>query len=93
MLLIPAYLPDALATECAKCSEVQKKQAGKVFSHLLQNHRQYFDELLAKYDPDGNFRKKYHVDEDVDYEYEDWSFCFYSFCILYVEKYIFNCII
>lgn len=61
-------MPEALATECAKCSDVQKRLAGKVLSHLLQNHRSYWDALIAKYDPEGNFRKKYEVDED---EYHD----------------------
>ncbi|KAI7815306.1 chemosensory protein [Rhyzopertha dominica] len=68
---LKAYLPDAIATECVKCSEAQKKIAGKVFSHLLQDHRQIWDELIAKYDPDGNFRKKYGIDEDEDYQEEN----------------------
>nr|UYB94428.1 chemosensory protein 4 [Lytta caraganae] len=61
------YVPDALASDCAKCTEIQKVQAGKVFTHLLQNYRTEWDLLLEKYDPEGNFRKKYAIEEDYDY--------------------------
>lgn len=66
------YLPDALASECARCTDTQKKIAGKVLAQLLQFHRkEFFDPLVVKYDPDGNFRKKYE-EKDVEYEeYED----------------------
>ncbi|XP_063908509.1 ejaculatory bulb-specific protein 3-like [Zophobas morio] len=60
-------LPDALATDCSKCSEVQKKQAGKVLTFVLLNYRKEWDQLIAKYDPDGIYRKKYEIDEDYDY--------------------------
>lgn len=63
-------MPEALSTECAKCSDAQKKLAGKVLSHLLQNHRDFWDALIAKYDPEGNFRKKYGLD-DNDEDYPD----------------------
>nr|AWT23363.1 CSP2 [Hycleus phaleratus] len=61
------YVPDALATDCVKCTEIQKKQAGKVFSFLLQNYRNEWNMLLDKYDPEGNFRTKYAIDDDYDY--------------------------
>ncbi|RZC33498.1 chemosensory protein [Asbolus verrucosus] len=60
-------LPDALATDCAKCSEVQKKQAGKVLYFILLNHRNEWNQLIDKYDPTGIYRKKYEIDEDYDY--------------------------
>ncbi|KAF7284411.1 hypothetical protein GWI33_022197 [Rhynchophorus ferrugineus] len=64
--LLKQYLPDALETECSKCSPTQKKIAGKVFSVLLLNHRPEWEELTQRYDPDGNFQKKY-MDESEDY--------------------------
>ncbi|CAG9762019.1 unnamed protein product [Ceutorhynchus assimilis] len=60
------YLPDAIATECSKCSPAQKKIAGKVFSHLLLKHRDDWNKLTAKYDPEGRFQNKYLI-EDEDY--------------------------
>nr|AMP19499.1 chemosensory protein 4 [Tomicus yunnanensis] len=63
---LKTYLPDAIATECSKCSKAQKKIAGKVFQSLLLNHPDDWELLTTKYDPDGNFRKKY-LQEDEDY--------------------------
>nr|AKK25146.1 chemosensory protein 1 [Dendroctonus ponderosae] len=60
------YLPDAIATECSKCSQAQKKIAGRVLQALLLNHRDDWELLTNKYDPDGNFQKKY-LQEDEDY--------------------------
>lgn len=68
--LFLAFLPDALATECLKCSPIQKKKAGQVFTHILQYHRDDWNKLLDKYDADGNYRKKYDLG-DEDFEYYD----------------------
>ncbi|XP_026288454.1 ejaculatory bulb-specific protein 3 [Frankliniella occidentalis] len=62
--LLKEIIPDALQTDCARCSEKQKQIAGTIMSYLLQYKKKYWDELLCKYDPEGNFRKKYEVDED-----------------------------
>ncbi|EFA07564.2 chemosensory protein 5 isoform X1 [Tribolium castaneum] len=60
-------LPDALVTNCSKCSEVQKKQAGKILTFVLLNYRNEWNQLVAKYDPDGIYRKQYEIDDDYDY--------------------------
>nr|AVI04873.1 putative chemosensory protein 1 [Anthonomus grandis] len=60
------YLPDAIASECSKCSPAQKKIAGKVLSSLLLKHRDDWNKLTTKYDPEGKLQKKYFV-EDEDY--------------------------
>nr|SAJ59003.1 putative chemosensory protein [Triatoma brasiliensis] len=52
-------LPDALKTQCAKCSEKQKKGAEKVVRFMLENKRADFDALEKIYDPSGTYRKKY----------------------------------
>ncbi|XP_030749780.1 ejaculatory bulb-specific protein 3-like [Sitophilus oryzae] len=65
------YLADALATECSKCSETQKKIASKVLNELLLNHRDDWNQLTAKYDPDGNFRAKYEFESDDYSDLED----------------------
>lgn len=68
-------IPDALETECAKCSQKQKENAGKIMAYLLQYKKDYWRELLARYDPNGTFRKKYDVgdfgDDDYDGELEN----------------------
>lgn len=69
-LLVTEYVPDALATECSKCSKKQKEITGKVFAELLLNHRDYWDALVAKYDPEGVYLKKYEVAEEVE-DYSD----------------------
>ncbi|KAJ9585928.1 hypothetical protein L9F63_020436 [Diploptera punctata] len=66
--LLKELIPDALSTECKKCSEVQKKQAGKVLAYVQLNHPEMFQQVLDKYDPDGTYRKKYGVDEDDEDE-------------------------
>ncbi|CAH0550182.1 unnamed protein product [Brassicogethes aeneus] len=66
------FIPDALNSECSKCSEIQKKQAGKVFTNLLLHHRDYWNQLIDKYDPNGIYKTKYEVDnEDYDYSQLD----------------------
>nr|AGZ04917.1 chemosensory protein 7 [Sogatella furcifera] len=57
-------LPEALKTECLKCSEVQRRQGAKVMGFIIKNKRPYWDLLLAKYDPQGIFRAKYNYNEN-----------------------------
>nr|AGZ04934.1 chemosensory protein 6 [Laodelphax striatellus] len=60
-------LPEALKTECLKCSEVQRRQGAKVMAFIIKNKRPYWDLLLAKYDPQGVFRAKYkYNDQNIE---------------------------
>ncbi|XP_019866894.1 ejaculatory bulb-specific protein 3 [Aethina tumida] len=52
-------LPDALNTECAKCSDKQKAGSRKIIHYLIDNKRDLWNQLEAKYDKDGHYRKKY----------------------------------
>nr|AYN71354.1 chemosensory protein 5 [Oedaleus infernalis] len=52
-------IPDALTNECAKCSEKQKEGAQKVVDFLIDNRPAQWKELEAKYDPSGEYRKRY----------------------------------
>ena len=70
-LCVAENIPDALQTECIKCSEVQKKQAGHVMSFIQLNHPDMWEAILNKFDPEGTFRKKYGVDDDEEEEQED----------------------
>lgn len=59
----PGNIPEALETECIKCSEKQKQIAGKIMGYLQQYEKKYWNELLAKYDPKGTYRKKYEIED------------------------------
>nr|XP_049701316.1 uncharacterized protein LOC110376358 [Helicoverpa armigera] len=53
------HLQDAIETGCSKCTEAQEKGAYKVIEHLIKNELDIWRELAAKYDPKGDWRKKY----------------------------------
>ncbi|KAJ8928810.1 hypothetical protein NQ314_018576 [Rhamnusium bicolor] len=52
-------LPDALHTECSKCSETQKNGSKKIIRFLIDNKAEWYKELEAKYDKEGSYKKKY----------------------------------
>lgn len=55
---LKTVLPDALKTDCSKCSEIQKDRSEKVIKFLMKNRSSDFDRLTAKYDPTGAYKKK-----------------------------------
>lgn len=52
-------LSEALETECAKCSDRQNEIAKKATEFLVNNKRDMWNELKAKYDPENKYAKKY----------------------------------
>lgn len=52
-------LPDAMTTECVKCTEKQKYGAEKVTRHLIDNRPEDWQRLEKIYDPEGTYRIKY----------------------------------
>ncbi|TDG46423.1 hypothetical protein AWZ03_007197 [Drosophila navojoa] len=52
-------LPDALESECSKCTDVQRRNSNKVINYLRINKAKEWDELLDKYDSKGIYRAKY----------------------------------
>lgn len=58
-MLFPEIIPDALKTKCAKCNETQKRGTRKMMNHLLDNKREWFNELEAVYEPEGSYKKQY----------------------------------
>lgn len=52
-------LPDALKTECSKCTQVQKDKAKKVIKFLIKNKPDMFKELEDIYDPTHEYRTRY----------------------------------
>jgi hypothetical protein len=55
-------LPDALETDCSKCSDKQKSGATKVIHFLIDNKKEDWEKLEAKYDPTGAYRIKYEAE-------------------------------
>ncbi|KAJ9585930.1 hypothetical protein L9F63_020438 [Diploptera punctata] len=54
-------LPDALQTGCEKCSAKQKETSQKVIQHLRSERPKEWDRLIKKYDPNGEFKKRYEA--------------------------------
>lgn len=52
-------LPDALQTDCAKCSEKQKSGTEKVINYLIDNRNDQWQNLQKKYDPENIYVNKY----------------------------------
>lgn len=55
-------LPDALKTDCSKCSEKQKAGSEQVLKYIIKNKPKEWEELQAKFDPDHIFLKKYEAE-------------------------------
>ncbi|XP_069685717.1 ejaculatory bulb-specific protein 3-like [Periplaneta americana] len=54
-------LPDALQTGCEKCNEKQKTTSEKVIKHLMKERTKDWERLVAKYDPAGEYKKRYEA--------------------------------
>jgi len=52
-------LPDAIQTDCTKCTEKQRYGAEKVTRHLIDNRPTDWERLEKIYDPEGTYRIKY----------------------------------
>ncbi|XP_035915893.1 ejaculatory bulb-specific protein 3-like [Anopheles stephensi] len=52
-------LPEALQTNCAKCSEKQRAGAIRVINYVIENRKEQWDALQKKYDPENLYIEKY----------------------------------
>nr|XP_022911056.1 uncharacterized protein LOC111422079 [Onthophagus taurus] len=52
-------MPDAIATNCASCSEKQKEGSEKFIAFLIDEKPEYWNPLQLKYDPSGEYTRKY----------------------------------
>ncbi|KAF4531299.1 hypothetical protein B566_EDAN019370 [Ephemera danica] len=53
-------LPEAIDTDCSKCSERQKAGAEKVLRFLVKNKPAMYQDFAAKYDPMGMYKQRHH---------------------------------
>nr|WJJ63300.1 chemosensory protein 15 [Pachyrhinus yasumatsui] len=52
-------MPDAIATDCSKCSEKQQQGSEIIIRYLIDNKPDYWNPLEEKYDPSGSYKKRY----------------------------------
>jgi hypothetical protein len=52
-------LPEAMENGCAKCSEIQKVGTDKVFKFLMKNKNDLWKQIVAKYDPQDIYSRRY----------------------------------
>lgn len=52
-------MPDAIASDCEKCTQKQKEGSEKVIKFLSMNKPMIWEELDAIYDPEGLYKDKY----------------------------------
>nr|QYL00059.1 CSP2 [Eupeodes corollae] len=57
--MLQEILPDAVSTDCMKCTEKQKTGSEKVTHYLIDNKPQDWERLEKLYDPQGSYRKAY----------------------------------
>ncbi|TMW50108.1 hypothetical protein DOY81_004809 [Sarcophaga bullata] len=57
--MLKETLPDAIATNCAKCTERQKYGSDKVTHFLIDNRPEAWQRLEKIYDPEGTYRQAY----------------------------------
>nr|QKN21231.1 chemosensory protein [Zeugodacus cucurbitae] len=62
--MLKEILPDAISTDCAKCSEKQKLGSAKVTHFLIDNRPEDWARLEQIYDPSGNYRLAYLAAKD-----------------------------
>ncbi|KPJ05756.1 PREDICTED: ejaculatory bulb-specific protein 3-like [Papilio xuthus] len=53
------HLKEAIENGCKECTEKQKEGTNYVIRYLIENKRNLWEELCAKFDPDGKWRKHY----------------------------------
>nr|AKW47180.1 chemosensory protein 4 [Chrysopa pallens]ANJ05012.1 chemosensory protein 5 [Chrysopa pallens] len=57
-------IPDAIETNCTKCSQTQREGSQKVMYFLIDNEKEAWAQLEKKYDPTGSYKKRYLASKD-----------------------------
>ncbi|XP_029342103.1 ejaculatory bulb-specific protein 3-like, partial [Acyrthosiphon pisum] len=58
LIKFTGVIPDALKTDCSKCTDVQVSKLLKIMKFLMKNRSADFDRLTTNYDPSGEYKKK-----------------------------------
>ncbi|KAF4524966.1 hypothetical protein B566_EDAN014483 [Ephemera danica] len=51
-------LPDALESDCSKCTEKQREGSDRVIEHIIRNEPEKWKQLQAKFDPENKYESK-----------------------------------
>lgn len=58
-------LPDALQSNCSKCSERQREGTDRVVRYLIDNKPEQWEVLRKKYDPDNVYAQQYRSEAEA----------------------------
>lgn len=58
-------IPEAIATNCRKCSDKQRVASMHVIHFLIDTEPQAWSRLEAKFDPTGEYRRRYVESKEV----------------------------
>nr|QIJ45714.1 chemosensory protein [Glyphodes pyloalis] len=53
------HIRESLEKDCANCTPSQKKDSELVFKHLINKEKDYWQQLIKKYDPERQYAPKY----------------------------------
>ncbi|CAK1584262.1 unnamed protein product [Parnassius mnemosyne] len=56
---LKTHITDALQSGCAKCTQKQRHAIKKVIKHLIHNEKDYWSQLVDKYDPHRTYSRMY----------------------------------
>ncbi|CAG5049106.1 unnamed protein product [Parnassius apollo] len=59
---LKSHIKEALENYCEKCTDAQKSGTKRVIGHLINNEKDYWNQLTAKYDPDRKYVVKYETE-------------------------------
>ncbi|XP_066263141.1 ejaculatory bulb-specific protein 3-like isoform X1 [Euwallacea similis] len=61
-------MPDAVETNCSKCSDKQREGSEVMMRYLIDNKPEYWNPLQEKYDPTGSYKQRYLESKRVEVE-------------------------
>ncbi|KAM3963364.1 chemosensory protein 1 [Aphomia sociella] len=56
---LKVHIKDGMQTACSKCTQWQRQNSRKVVKHIKENEPEYWQQMLNKYDPKGEYKNIY----------------------------------
>nr|UTN00842.1 chemosensory protein [Semanotus bifasciatus] len=56
---IREHIPEAITTNCEKCTEPQKKIVRKASTFIMKNRPQEWEKIRRKYDPEDKYKESF----------------------------------
>ncbi|XP_066259552.1 ejaculatory bulb-specific protein 3-like [Euwallacea similis] len=57
---LKAHIPEAIQTNCVKCTETQKNFVRRGAKHLIKNNPKEWMKIARKYDPKGQYANQFN---------------------------------